>query len=745
MLEKGKYYLKKLKDHGYQPELQKCIEDACQYCIDMTVSQSAAGIADKENHPIMLLGKIQSGKTRAFTGLMALAFDNRFDMVFILTKNSKALVQQTYKRMRREFSDFIHDNEIEVFDIMKAIEGLTDYELDKKIVIVAKKEKRNLDRISDFISNYTIQQRKACLIIDDEADTTGIGFSKVKDSDDEFDLRTVASKVNEIRGSLDGCVFVQVTATPYALYLQPDFDEKNVAPIKPIRTVLVPSGEGYIGGEYYFIKSKDDDHPAQYIFEPVLEKENELISDQKRKGKKSKIDDRRSFKEEEILTCRDKLVTFKKGLMNFIVGGCVLRMRKNNSHYSYVIHTATQKSSHLKLESIAHELFKQIKERDQNDTLIIVEMLKEAYQDIQKSVVAYGFTMPSYEDIEIAFYNAVDRDYISVTIVNSDKDMDAILDEDNGELRLRSPFSIFVGGQVLDRGVTIPKMIGFYYGRNPKTMQQDTVMQHSRMFGYRKGDLLSVTRFYTTQRIYENMTRITEIDTALREDIESGKFSEGIYFIQTYNSNKTDENGQKIKDEIVPCSPDKIRLSNIVLLKPSSRLLPIGFTPIAKTNAVRISNDINKRVERLIDDQEMGAVTISLDDLEPIINLIYSALEPDEESARFVTVEKFLTTIRYLAGDDKRTYLIVRKNRHAGKFKGKTKTTYQDSPDTKQDESSVAEKVAIDRPALILLHQDGATVDGWNGSEFSWPVLRLPQNVKRTVFAMPEADGRLKS
>lgn len=741
-MEKGKYYLAKLREHNYQPELKKCIEDACQYCIDMTFSKSAEGIADKENHPIMMLGKIQSGKTRAFTGLMALAFDNRFDMVFILTKNSKALVQQTYKRMRREFNDFINDNEIEVFDIMKVLEGLTDYELDKKIVIVAKKEKRNLDRISNFISDYTIHQRKYCLIIDDEADTTGIGFSKVKDSDDEFDLRTVASKVNEIRGSLDGCVFVQVTATPYALYLQPDFNENIIAPIKPKRTVLVPSSEGYIGGEYYFIKAKEDDHPAQYIFEPVSENENELVSDQKRKGKKSKIDDRRSFKEEEILTYRDKLVTFKKGLMNFIVGGCVLRMNNKNSHYSYIIHTATQKSSHIKLESIAHEFFKQIKERNDNTTLIIGEMLKEAYYDIQKSVVAYCFNMPSYEDIEKACYHAIDRDYISVTIVNSDKDMDAILDEDNGELRLRSPFSIFVGGQVLDRGVTIPKMIGFYYGRNPNTMQQDTVMQHSRMFGYRKTDLLSVTRFYTTQRIYENMTRITEIDMALREDIESGKFSEGIYFIQKHVSNKTDEDDQQIKDEIVPCSPDKIRLSNIVLLKPSSRLLPIGFTPISKTYASKISNEVTKRVAKLIDEKQKDAALVSLNELEPIINLLYSAIEPDEESARFVPVERFLTTLRYLTGDDKKIFLIVRRNRKVGKYK-KNKTTYQDAPDTRQDELSVARKVAIDRPALMLLHQDG-TANGWNGSEFWWPVLLSPQNVKRIVFAMPESDGRLR-
>ncbi|MGC7872073.1 Z1 domain-containing protein [Desulfosporosinus sp. SYSU MS00001] len=741
-MEKGIYYRTKLIENEYQPELQKCIEEACQYCIDMTFTQSAEGIADKENHPIMMLGKIQSGKTRAFTGLMALAFDNRFDMVFILTKNSKALVQQTYKRMRREFKDFIRENQIEVFDIMKVLEGLTDYELDKKIVIVAKKEKRNLDRISDFISNYTIYQRKNCLIIDDEADTTGIGFSKVKDSDDEFDLRTVASKVNEIRGSLDGCVFVQVTATPYALYLQPNFNENTIAPIKPKRTVLVPSGSGYIGGEYYFLNAKEDGHPAQYIFEPVSEKENELVSDQKRKGKKSKIDDRRSFKEEEIITSRDKLVTFKKGLMNFIIGGCVLRKSNKNSHYSYVIHTATQKSSHIKLESIAHEFFKQIKERNNNTSPIINEMLKEAYQDIKKSVIAYDFTMPTFEETEKAFYNAVDKDYISITIVNSDKDMDAILDEDNGELRLRSPFSIFVGGQVLDRGVTIPKMIGFYYGRNPKTMQQDTVMQHSRMFGYRKTDLLSVTRFYTTQRIYENMTRITEIDMALREDIESGKFSEGIYFIQKYVSYKINEHGQKIKDEIVPCAPDKVRLSNIVLLKPNSRLLPIGFTPVSKTNAIKISNEVNKAVSKLINANQKDAVPVSLNDLEPIIINLYTAIKQDEESARFVSVERFLTTLRYLVRDQNKIFLIVRRNRKVSKYKNHM-TTYQDAPDTPQDELSVARRVAIESPAIMLLHQDG-TADGWNESEFWWPVILSPQNVKRTVFAMPELDGNLR-
>ena len=54
----------------------------------------------------MMLGSIQSGKTRAFIGLMSLCFDNDFDMTIILTKCSKALVQQTVSRMTSEFDGF---------------------------------------------------------------------------------------------------------------------------------------------------------------------------------------------------------------------------------------------------------------------------------------------------------------------------------------------------------------------------------------------------------------------------------------------------------------------------------------------------------------------------------------------------------------------------------------------------------------------------------------------------------------
>ena len=506
MEKNGKFYgFKKNHGSGYNEELKKCIEETCRYCIENTNKNSE----EKINKPIMMLGKIQSGKTRAYTGLIALAFDNDFDMVFILTKNSKALINQTVSRMKKEFQEFICNYDIAVSDIMKFNTRISGYQLEQKNIIIAKKEKNNINRLIDFINNYSINEKK-CLIIDDEADTTGIGYNKVK-GEDEYTLRMVSSKVNEMRGTLDGCVFVEVTATPYALYLQPEFQKHDeIHPIKPLSTILVPWGKDYIGGDYYFIKSKDINHPASMLFEPVDIKEHEIVSNQKRKGKKSKIEDKRIFRIEEILSNEEKLPVFKKGIINFFVGVLVLKYKEEkNMHYAYVVHTATQKDNHFSLQNIAEVFLEQIKNRDKVQETIIEKMLLQSYEDIKKSVIAYGKYMPPYEYIKEQFYMVIDKRYYSIDTVNNDNDVEALLNED-GELKLTTPFSIFVGGQMLDRGVTIPNMIGFYYGRNPKTMQQDTVLQHSRMFGYRK-NLLPVTRFYTTERILQiPLHRITD-------------------------------------------------------------------------------------------------------------------------------------------------------------------------------------------------------------------------------------------
>ena len=52
-------------------------------------------------------------------------------IIFYSDKNSKALVEQTYKRMRKEFKDFILEDKVDVNDIMKLQDDLTAYELER--------------------------------------------------------------------------------------------------------------------------------------------------------------------------------------------------------------------------------------------------------------------------------------------------------------------------------------------------------------------------------------------------------------------------------------------------------------------------------------------------------------------------------------------------------------------------------------------------------------------------------------
>ena len=165
--------------------------------------------------------------------------------------------------------------------------------------------------------------------------------------------------------------------------------------------------------------------------------------------------------------------------------------------YAYVIHTAVAQQAHDRVANITKTLIYQLKEKAEEHIVYIEKLLQESYRDISNSVVEFGFEIPEYKEIKEDFYSAIVQG-VKVSVINAKDDINKYLNEDTGELKLRTPFSMFVGGQVLDRG----------------------------------NDLLSITRFYTTRKIYESMVRITEIDVALRDDIRHNRFEDGICFIE---------------------------------------------------------------------------------------------------------------------------------------------------------------------------------------------------------------------
>ncbi len=256
----GPIYKTFLSGKDYSTETKQCIASTAGRLLETTTTVDRPG---------MLLGKVQSGKTRTFLGILALAFDNGFDSAVILTKGTIALTEQTLERLHREFRTLVETDQVQIFDIMHLPSNLTRYELSQKLIIVCKKEDDNIRRLDEALFNQYPQLGKArCLIIDDEADFASIGFRRTKD--EGVKINKIAGQIDDLRRRLSRASFLQVTATPYSLYLQPDGSDAGGAgpafmPTRPAFTELVPVHPQYIGGEYYFEQSLEENSLASHL------------------------------------------------------------------------------------------------------------------------------------------------------------------------------------------------------------------------------------------------------------------------------------------------------------------------------------------------------------------------------------------------------------------------------------------------------------------------------------------------
>src|SRR5699024_3727320 len=130
-------------------------------------------------------------------------------------------VKQTFERLENEFIEMIDDDELVVYDIMKMPAKLRNFELRKKMAIVIKKEKKNIERLENILFDlYPEFTNKKILFIDDEADFASVAYENVKEKN-IIDLRVIAGQIDRIRARLQDVAYLQVTATPYSLYLQP--------------------------------------------------------------------------------------------------------------------------------------------------------------------------------------------------------------------------------------------------------------------------------------------------------------------------------------------------------------------------------------------------------------------------------------------------------------------------------------------------------------------------------------------
>ena len=748
--------------YGVMPEEKK-------QCIENTVNQLLEEGSHAEE-PGLLLGKIQCGKTDTFEDIIGLAFDKGIDVCIVLTKGTKPLAQQTIMRMKKDYrffkaSDDLKQNvTINIFDIMDVWKNLKQAKVESgKTVIVCKKQATNLDHLIEmFTERSPFLKKKKVLVVDDEADFASRNYRSVRAEalvdkngkplvqDAETEMAKISQQIDDFRKIPEYCRYLQVTATPYCLYLQPqgelNLNGNIVKPFKPRFTSLVPIHSRYIGGKEYFEDSKDPDSMYSHLFHQVDEKCIDVLGHEDKRYLKNPISS-------------GNIYGLTYAVISYFMATAIRRIQKKGEGKDYkssaLIHVEIDKRNHDWQQRIINRLIDSIKdvivEEDQSDQRIWTA-IDVNYSDFIESnrkgreAGLIDVELPSLDEIKDNLRELFNTNNYHVQVVNSDEQVSTLLDEESGELSLDTAANIFIGGNILDRGITIKNMLCFFYGRNPKNFQQDTVLQHARMYGARAKEDMAVTRLHTTDLIHKILVRMNELDNQLREWFIAGK-------------DKADVNAVFLgyDKNIKPCAMQKIKASNALTLKPQIRMLPVGFWTGGKTATSKTLQKIDELIEYapgFAHKDDNGFFEMDKNRVVEILKLVESMYVFDDKPSinnldHKNDVQEMLCALEYCTDKSNgKVYVLHRTDRDMGRIRANG--GWIDAPDDGRTDTKPSREKAIDAPVLMLIRQNGnKKIDeatginvGWNNTSFYWPVLMTQKNINPVMFAIDQSKKK---
>lgn len=751
-------------------------------CVEETVDEL---LSDDENaeDPGLLLGKIQCGKTETFERIIALAFDKGFDIAIVLTKGTEALITQTVSRLQKDFKTFWEFNEpddhpIVIEDIMRNRSGFDKGRIDRsKTIIVAKKQKDNLDYLIKIFSgdNNEWMRQKKVLIVDDEADFAsrnycGMPQDVIKDEYGNLEaqkkalkLAVVSSKIDELRKLPHYCRYLQVTATPYSLFLQPNgniaLEDGEAMPFRPRFTTVVPIHSKYVGGFEYFELAQDSESPFSHLYFPVTKKNLDVLRKQDLRYLTSGISS-------------GNLRGLTYSLLAYFMATAIRSIQyrnepKSKGEYksSAVYHVDTKNKKHEWQEQLMKRMVEQIEQYFTSanaDDPRLDYIVNEIYEDFKRSsekarVIgkqdAQGNTidvakseLPSLHNVIAEVKKIFEDNKFIIKVVNTKNDVTSMLDPVNGQLRLNDGANIFIGGSILDRGITINNMLCFFYGRDPK--QQDTVLQHARFYGSRSMEDIAVTRLYTSEPIYAALKRMNALDDQLREWILKGFSGQDPRMIFVgYDKN------------FKPCANSKVKPSKALVIKPGNYFAPKGM----KTGTHKEIKETVEEIDKLITDSadyanqdENGFFYMDKDLALKILAKIESTyLYDDENIDRASDMRELEAACHYcstMAGG--KVLVIHRTNRNMSRIR--ENGAWSDMPADGRTDMAPAREVSNDVPVLMLLRQNGEEKKeqvginpngtpkyqnkGWMGTPFYWPLLLAQKNIDPVLFASDVQD-----
>lgn len=610
------------------PELADSVKNTVDGFMEK-LSQTEPKIAQN----VLLLGNVQSGKTAQVLGVLsALADDGDHKVFLYLSTDSVDLQDQTVKRAKANLKNFIVLSEADDRSFMEVMKA------ENPILVVIKKNARVLKRWRNLFASQSSLKGYPLVIVDDEADAASLNTNSDKPAKD---ASTINKLLNDIKNSCCQSLFIQLTATPQSLLLQHEESDWQ-----PEFIHFFEAGEKYIGGNFVF------SDPPSYIVR-FIDSELDDMKDESGEIAEGAKQALLSF----LITCAE-FALCDKANCNFAL------------HPSYKIqdHQAFSK----KIQAFLNDLVQAV-----NNGEDLAGSFKESYLDLQKTKPDIHHFDEIYEKLTALLENK----QISTLVVNSQTETD---------FDLEKGFNIIIGGNVIGRGLTIPKLQTVYYSRTAKKPNADTFWQHSRIFGYDRDK--SLLRLYIPFDVYYFFVQLNQANNLI---IGQAKNSGGnIQVIYPKNINPTRKNVLKFDsiNQIVggvnyfPLHPNEDNLSEINKILPSI----------------------------LKDEIQSDLYQIDIEDLFLVLDKLGRYVPDDWNKEKFIAGVEALKAQR----PSFKTYVLIKTGRKLSRATGTMLS---------EDDRKLGEKYPND--LFLTLYQVVGNKDkGWQGKDFWLPNIKLPHN-----------------
>ena len=176
--------------------------------------------------------------------------------------------------------------------------------------------------------------------------------------------------------------------------------------------------------------------------------------------------------------------------------------------------------------------------------------------------------------------------------------------------------------------------------------------------------------------------------------------------------------------------------SGLTTIRPGRRLLPVGFSTIARSAGARSLRQLDAAINALCGNEDgrpaLVDVARALEVLESCYGLIKFDTDDDQDRRAHAATLEHLSKVSKDSASAGKVWVIPYRDRDIARYRESGR--FSDAPDTKK-ELDVARSVGKSVPALLLLRQNGNEEKGWRGLPFWWPVILTPKECVTSVFA----------